>query len=98
MDVSQWMLTCSSCGNDFLQSSIPENLRFVELHLPPKPEFPPGGLTRDCPHCGKSATYERHDLRYRGTGPTDYPFLSSTLAWRRDPPSPSIQFRGRAPN
>jgi hypothetical protein len=71
MDVSQWMLTCSACGNDFLQSSIPENLSFVELHLPPKPEFPPGGLTRDCPHCGKSATYERHDLRYRGTGPTD---------------------------
>lgn len=33
-----------------------------------KPDFPPAGLALDCPHCGKSATYERHELRYRGPG------------------------------
>jgi DNA-directed RNA polymerase subunit RPC12/RpoP len=63
--MSQWMLTCSTCGKEFTHSSIPENLPFVQLDLPHKPEFPQGGLAFDCPHCRESATYQRHDLIYR---------------------------------
>jgi uncharacterized Zn finger protein len=67
--MNQWMLTCSSCGEEFPHSLIPENLSFAESYLPLKPEFPASGLPLDCPNCGKSATYQRHDLRYRGRGP-----------------------------
>jgi hypothetical protein len=27
-----------------------------------KPELPSEGLALDCPHCGKSGTYQRYDL------------------------------------
>jgi len=63
--MSQWILTCSACGKEFPHSSIPKNLPFAETYLPPKPEFPSSGLAIECPNCGKSATYERFDLRYR---------------------------------
>ena len=62
--MSQWMLTCSSCGKEFSHSLIPENRSFAELELIHKPEFPSNGLTLDCPHCGISGTYQRCDLVY----------------------------------
>ena len=68
--MSQWMLICSACSKEFPHSSIPENLSFVESYLLTKPEFPPG-LALDCPYCGRTATYERFDLRYR-TGTVNY--------------------------
>src|SRR6266404_5298150 len=45
-DMSQWMLTCSSCGKEFTHSSIPENLPFVQLDLPHKSKFQPLRLLR----------------------------------------------------
>jgi DNA-directed RNA polymerase subunit RPC12/RpoP len=67
--MSQWILTCSTCGKDFPHSSMHENskhenLTFIKLVLLRKPEFPSEGLALDCPHCGKSATYQRYDLLY----------------------------------
>ena len=62
--MSQWMLTCSTCGEDFPHSSIPENAGFDQLDLPHKPDFPPSGLALVCPNCGESAIYQRHDLVY----------------------------------
>jgi DNA-directed RNA polymerase subunit RPC12/RpoP len=68
--MSQWILTCSTCGKDFSHSSdfphssTHENLTFIELVLLRKPEFPSEGLALDCPYCGKSATYQRYDLLY----------------------------------
>jgi DNA-directed RNA polymerase subunit RPC12/RpoP len=62
--MSQWILTCSTCGKDFPHSSIHENLTFTKLVLLRKPEFPSEGLALDCPNCGKSATYQRYDLLY----------------------------------
>src|SRR6267143_2753544 len=64
--MSQWMLTCSTCGRDFPHSPIHENLTFIKFVLLHKPEFPSEGLALDCPHCGESGTYERHDLTYSG--------------------------------
>src|SRR6267154_1782664 len=65
-DMNQWVLTCSTCGKEFTHSSIPENLRLTESYLPTKPEFPPNGVSLDCPHCEKSGTYQRSELRCRG--------------------------------
>jgi DNA-directed RNA polymerase subunit RPC12/RpoP len=62
--MSQWILTCSTCGKDFPHSSMHENLTFSKLVLLRKPEFPSDGLVLDCPHCGKSATYQHYDLLY----------------------------------
>jgi hypothetical protein len=63
--MGQWILICSICGKEFPHSSIPENLSFADAYLPIKPPFPASGLAIDCPQCGRSATYERCDLRYR---------------------------------
>ena len=57
-------LTCSACGKEFLYT-IPENLPFTGSYSPHKLEFSSSRLTLECPHCGKSATYQRHDLSYR---------------------------------
>ena len=56
--MSQWMLTCSTCGRDFPHSPIRENLTFIKFVLLHKPEFPSEGLALDCPHCGESGTYQ----------------------------------------
>jgi uncharacterized protein (DUF983 family) len=61
--MSQWILTCSACGKEFTHSSIPDS-HFLQFDLPHKPEFPPFGLDLGCPHCGESATYQRHNLMY----------------------------------
>jgi hypothetical protein len=66
--MSHWILTCLTCGKEFAHSSIPEKRISAELDLVHKPEFSIEGLTLDCRHCGKSGTYQRHDLRYRPTG------------------------------
>lgn len=34
------------------------------FYLPFKPEFPAGGIERDCPNCGCTAKYQRTDLIY----------------------------------
>jgi hypothetical protein len=63
--MGQWILICSICSKEFPHSTIPENLPLTEFYLPTKPEFPLNGLALNCPQCGRSATYERCDLRYR---------------------------------
>ena len=60
--MSQWTLKCSACGKEFPYSSKPENLPFAGSYSPHKLEFSSSRLTLVCPHCGKSASYERFDL------------------------------------
>jgi DNA-directed RNA polymerase subunit RPC12/RpoP len=57
-----WALRCSICGEEIPHSSVVENLPFTYLDLPHKPQFPTEGLDLACPHCGKSAIYQRHEL------------------------------------
>jgi hypothetical protein len=33
--------------------------------LPAKPDFPDGGQSMSCPHCGHSAMFQASDLRYQ---------------------------------
>src|SRR5260221_7268033 len=78
--MSQWTFTCSACGKEFPHSSISENLPFAGSYSPHKLGFSSSRLTLDCPHCGKSATYQRHDLRYRpvSAGENEFTKLSRT--------------------
>jgi endogenous inhibitor of DNA gyrase (YacG/DUF329 family) len=67
--MSQWTLKCSACGKESLHNSIPEKRPFAGSYSPHKLEFFSNRLTLVCPHCGKSASYERFDLMSIATIP-----------------------------
>jgi uncharacterized Zn finger protein len=61
--MATWILECSNCGLPFHHSVIEATtMNFFPLA---KPHFPEGGSELQCPNCGKTATYQRTDLKYR---------------------------------
>ena len=65
----RWVLGCPECHVDFTHSEITRNDRpsgaeFLDF-LTPKPEFPDGGMTVECPHCKVSSVFQRHQLLFR---------------------------------
>ena len=61
--MASWVLECSNCGLPFHHSVIEATT--MNFFFPAKPAFPVCGSEFQCPHCGKSATYQRVDLMYR---------------------------------
>jgi predicted RNA-binding Zn-ribbon protein involved in translation (DUF1610 family) len=65
----QWMLSCSSCQQQFPHSEIPKEkaspLSGPFGFLIEKPLFPEHGLELECPNCGETSVYQRHQLTLR---------------------------------
>lgn len=61
--VATWQLECVHCKKKFRHSDVDETT--LDIFLPAKPEFPSGGSELECPHCGKTATYQRYQLTYQ---------------------------------
>jgi hypothetical protein len=61
--MASWMVSCKNCGNAFAFASIGDSLS--DFYFPQKPEFPPRGLERECPHCAAKFNYEKHELTYK---------------------------------
>jgi DNA-directed RNA polymerase subunit RPC12/RpoP len=62
--VATWQLECVHCKKKFRHSEVDETR--LDIFSPAKPEFPQGGSEIECPHCGKTATYQRYQLTYQG--------------------------------
>lgn len=63
--MSRWVLDCPSCHEEFTHAEIKRE-RLEDYFLPePKPQFPDGGLSIDCPHCHMKSLYEGRQLRFR---------------------------------
>jgi endogenous inhibitor of DNA gyrase (YacG/DUF329 family) len=65
--VARWIVNCPECSQDFTHSeiSIPGKGLDPFMWLGDKPDFPPEGVTLECPNCKKAAVYMRHQLFYR---------------------------------
>jgi DNA-directed RNA polymerase subunit RPC12/RpoP len=64
--MASWVLKCADCKREFTHSTIRDDGKVSDLLLVPmKPDFPPAGAEYACPHCARSATYQRNDLNYR---------------------------------
>src|SRR5580704_936361 len=61
--LASWALCCANCGKNFEHSKINDTL--ANFFLAEKPEFPPNGLTFECPNCKKKVTYRWGDLVYQ---------------------------------
>jgi hypothetical protein len=64
--MARWVLECRKCKVEITHSTI-NDIGVPYLSFIPKPEFPPGGSTVECPNCGHKALYQRTDLTYRAT-------------------------------
>jgi uncharacterized C2H2 Zn-finger protein len=63
--MARWVLDCPRCGKEFTHSKV-EDKGFALGDWPePKPEFPDGGQSLDCPNCQNTSLYQRHQLTYR---------------------------------
>jgi hypothetical protein len=69
----RWVLYCNDCGKEFTHSKI-ERGSLEDYYLEPKPEFPVGDSSVECPHCKKkknkkkqkkTSLYQRSQLTYR---------------------------------
>ena len=65
--MARWSLECTDCRQPFTYKEIlgSEEQRPLDPFLfwsGPKPEFPNDGAALACPNCGKSSTYQRHQL------------------------------------
>ena len=62
----QWTLNCQNCNRVFSHSKIePQSDTLLYDSLwPYRPEVPEGGTIASCPHCHKSATYQRFQFMY----------------------------------
>jgi hypothetical protein len=64
-----WMLSCRNCEQQFPHSEIPKEMASPLSgpfgFLIEKPLFPEQGLEVECPHCGKTSIYQRHQLTLR---------------------------------
>ena len=61
--MASWSLACKNCNKAFAYSEIGDTLS--EFFIPLRPEFPPEGVERECPHCKDKAIYQRNELTYR---------------------------------
>ena len=65
--MAHWVLSCPNCHKAFTHSEVlaaPDKFPYDPL-WPPKPVFPNGVLTMQCPHCEKSSSFQRFELMYR---------------------------------
>jgi hypothetical protein len=64
--MSHWILRCPHCHESFPHSEIAPRVKAVPYDplWPPKPDFPVGGLSLDCPNCRVTTTYQRFELMY----------------------------------
>jgi hypothetical protein len=60
--MSHWFLRCENCAKLFPHAPISPQPDRLELLWPVKPDFPEVGQTLNCPHCERSALYQRHQL------------------------------------
>jgi endogenous inhibitor of DNA gyrase (YacG/DUF329 family) len=60
----RWILHCPDCQKEFTHAKI-ERKSLQNHYLEPKPEFPVGGSSVECPHCKKTSVYQRFQLTYR---------------------------------
>jgi len=69
--MEQWVLNCRECNQDFaytqdkLTKTRAADDAFGWLGLEPKPDFPPDGLNLECPNCGTTSLYQRHQFLFR---------------------------------
>jgi hypothetical protein len=63
--MARWVLGCNNCKSDFTHTEIAPSDFDPFVRTAPKPEFPAGGLSVNCPNCGEADVYQRHELTYR---------------------------------
>jgi len=61
--MARWVLCCPTCSQTFVYSEIKDT--FANYFLPTKAEFPKGGQTLTCTHCGKESLFQQTDLTYQ---------------------------------
>jgi len=61
--MASWDFACKKCDKAFTFSPIRESL--TDYFMPLKPEMPPQGVERECPHCKTISSYQRPDLIYQ---------------------------------
>lgn len=61
--MGNWGLACKNCRATFTHSRVPDTL--ADYYLPTRPDFPPEGLERECPHCNSKSTYMAIELIYQ---------------------------------
>jgi len=61
--MASWGLDCRNCHKAFAYSKIGDTL--LDVFIPSRPEFPPQGVERECPHCKQKAIYQLNELRYQ---------------------------------
>jgi len=61
--MARWVLRCPNCSETFVHSEIEDTL--ANYFLPTKPEFPKGGQTLACAHCGKESFFQQTALTYQ---------------------------------
>ena len=63
--MARWTLDCPHCKSNFTQSVIKSPSQMIDFFLGmPKPEFPEGGVSLQCPHCKMDSCYQRYQLIY----------------------------------
>jgi predicted RNA-binding Zn-ribbon protein involved in translation (DUF1610 family) len=63
--MERWVLNCEKCNVDIAYSEVEKVRDPFAAFI--KPEFPNGGLKIDCPNCGETSIYQRHQLVYRAS-------------------------------
>ena len=61
--VSNWELSCKTCGHSFTFGEIEDTLE--NYFLPLRPSFPREGLLRECPSCLETPRYAPFELSYK---------------------------------
>jgi endogenous inhibitor of DNA gyrase (YacG/DUF329 family) len=65
--MSSWTLRCATCKVEFTHTEITRTDSLFDpfVRSSPKPEFPAGGLTLNCPNCGAPCVYEQFQPVYQ---------------------------------
>jgi hypothetical protein len=67
--MAAWVLDCPVCKKTFVHSQVrtAPDQRMMDHFYPVsvKPEFPPGGISLECPNCRSSSLFKQRQLRYQ---------------------------------